>query len=181
MNSWKCLFSSFVADGLVEGVHGKGGGWVYGEYIFKADITKYRFENIEEAGIKTENGLVLSGMKEAELVAVLGEPNSTFYDDIYNEDTFYYTGLTVMINRNFKRVQHIIIESSEYELANGIKVGDDINKLLNANEKVDELKSENRYSYQLKNFLRKAVFDANVVIRTDKNGLIKEFQIGFPD
>ncbi len=158
-----------------------GKGWIYGEYIFEADIAEYRLNNIEEAGIKTEKGLILSGIKESDLIDILGEPDSTFYDDVYNEDSLYYDDLSFAVNRNFKRVQHITIKSSEYQLANGIKVGDDINKFLDGNEEVSELMNENHYGYQLKNFLRKAVFDAGVVISTDKNGIIKEIQIGFPD
>lgn len=156
-------------------------GWVYGEYIFQDDISNFSFKSAENLGIKTKDGIIYSGMKETDLRSVLGDPESTFYDEEYNDDSFYYNGLTILVNRNLKRIHHIIIKSSEYELVNGVKIGDYIDNVTDLYSYKKESKETNRYGFETSNLFRISAFDSNAVLITDKDDVIIEIQIGFPN
>ncbi len=162
----------------------KGSGWMFGEYLSRKRSTDKRFLYVEDAGIKTKEGVIYVGTHEKDLIQMLGQPILIAYDEVHNDNSFVYgqdKDLIFIVYKYNQRIHHIIVSSSSYQLSNDIRIGMNISEVKKDRlQKNGELKYNN-FSAPLKNMIRSSFYDdCFVIINTDKKGFITEIQIGNP-
>lgn len=156
----------------------KDEGWMYGEFISMIKPEMFRMRYVEDMGIVTRKGIIYSGMKEEELLKILGEPRKKSYDSSYNDYTYDYEeqeGLIFLVHQYNKRIHHIIIKSAKHSLFGNIKVG--LNSIYLKDQNI-EIDCSNDYYTGLINYIRSSFYDSSVIISTDEKGIIREIQIG---
>ncbi len=116
------------------------------------------------------------------LIAVLGEPQRISDDKEYYEYSFSYgddESLVFLVHRYNNRIHHIIVESSDYMLSNGIKIGMNISEISNlANVGYTR---KNSYTFFLRNIARSGSYVTAIIIDSNSEGVIQSMQIGLPE
>ncbi|MDR3056740.1 MAG: SH3 domain-containing protein [Prevotella sp.] len=148
----------------------RGIGWAYGEYFdFIQETQNNQFDFIENIKIRTTNGFIFPGLTKEKTIEVLGEPIKTW--DGGHEYCLYYGNnedLRIDFYKYNNRINHIIIKSAHYILANGARVGLNIKDFSNNKN-------------HLRNIFRNEIYDAFCGLLTEKDGTLYEIQIGYPD
>jgi hypothetical protein len=160
----------------------KGSGWMFGEYLSRKRSTDKRFLYVEDAGIKTKEGVIYVGTHEKDLIQMLGQPILSGYDEIHNENTFVYgqdKDLIFITYKNNQRINHITVKSSSYQLSNDIRIGMNISEVKEGNLRKYGRELTYVSSDHLKNMIRSSFYDyCSVIIDIDEKGFITEIQIG---
>lgn len=175
-----------ISDGEYQWVHIKTAngmeGWVFGEFVDVLNRKAFTFKFIEDAGININGKTILSGMTKDVLIAVLGEPQRISDDKEYYEYSFSYgddESLVFLVHRYNNRIHHIIVESSDYMLSNGIKIGMNISKISNLADVGYTRK--NSYLFSLRNITQSESYETSIIIDTNSEGVIQSMQIGLPE
>jgi hypothetical protein len=155
-------------------------GWVYGEYVnLIEDTISYKFNTINDAKICVENSFIEIGMLKNSLLRLLGNPTTISVDKDRNEEwlDFYHNGrITVMITQDNNRVKQCILYTPEQILINKTRIGLNINELLKYNDGFESY-SSNTHLLFLPNYFKPSVYDAAIMIDTNKDGVITRIQI----
>ena len=157
-------------------------GWVYGEFLEYIAKNRLAINRIEDVGVVTPKGILLSGMDEKNIITFLGNPTESIYDKDEDVTTYCYgtqDEFRITAYKNDK-IYHIRITSPEYELANGVKVGMNIKEITTLYDRKYETDTKNSYSYQVRNRLRNDRHEGFAIINTDLTGIITDIHIGFP-
>jgi len=114
-------------------------GWIYGEFIDLSEdrltIKKNEIANSNEIQIRSQAGRVYVGIKEEDLLKVLGKPDRQDQDTIPGVTiiTFLNGGIYIEYEDGMQCVKYIKITDPRVMLASGIHVGMSIEEILASN------------------------------------------------